>query len=463
MPASGHVWGAFDSLGVVKRVTGYAELAGQRIAYEVVGEGPVDFVANTGWLSPLDVEWDDPHSRAFFEQWARFARIIRFDRRGVGASDPIPPDALPPWESLSDEIESVMDAVDSDQAVLVAGGTAAPASALFAASRPERALGLVLFQATVRLLEDDDYPFGLSKADHAQMIGRLDREWGTGRFTASLFPSRAEDPEFIEYLAKQERATSSPTLIRRYLEADASSDARAVLPLIKVPTLVLHRTDSPALPIEHGRYVAEHIPNSRLVELPGGDIAPMYESPELAIAAIEEFASEIRPLARKHERQLATVLFTDIAASTQVAEKLGDRRWRGLLERHDQVSRQTVGDHLGNWITSTGDGALATFPGPGRAIRSATSLRRRVRDIGLSIRTGIHTGEIEIRGDDVGGIAVHLAARIMSTADPGEILVSNTVKDLVIGSEIEFEDRGTHRLKGIEGQWRLYSVASDTS
>ncbi len=443
----------------MERRTGYADLHGQRIAYEIVGDGPVDFVLNTGWLSPLDAEWDDPHARAFFQEWARFGRVIRFDRRGVGASDPIPGDALPPWESLSDEIEAVMDTVGCEQAVLLAGGTAAPAMALFAASRPERTTGLVLFQATVRLLKDEGYPFGISEAEHDQLLRLLDQEWGTGRFTASLMPSRASDPEFIEYLAKVERATASPSLIRRYIAADASSDGRAVLPTIDVPTLVLHRTDSQALPIEHGRYVAEHVPNARLVELPGADVAPFYEYPELTLAAIEEFASAIRSV-DKPERQLASVLFTDIVGSTERAEQLGDHLWRGLLERHDQIARQTVADHMGKWITSTGDGALATFPGPGRAILSAASLRNRIEDIGLGVRTGIHTGEIEIRGGDVGGIAVHLAARIMAKANAGEILVSNTVKDLVIGSDIQFEGRGTHHLRGIEGEWQLYSVIS---
>ena len=442
----------------MQRHTGYAELEDQRIAYEVFGEGPVDFVANTGWLSPFDVEWDDPHARVFHQEWARFSRVIRFDRRGVGASDPIPSDALPPWESLGDEIEAVMDAVGSSQAIVLAGGTAAPAAAFFAATRPERVVGLVLFQATVRLMEDDDYPFGLTKEEHTRMLEALDREWGTGGFTASLFPSRAADPQFREYLAKQERSTASPGLIRRYIEADASADGRALLPSINVPTLVLHRTSAPALPIEHGRYVAEHVPNARLVELPGGDIAPFYEYPELTLAAMEEFVREIEPVTVSN-RQLATVLFTDIVGSTEKAEQLGDRRWRALLDRHDEVARQTVTEHLGDWITSTGDGIVATFQGPGRAIRSATSLNRDIRAFGLHTRSGIHTGEIEIRDGNVGGFAVHLAARVMALADPDEIMVSRTVKDLVVGSDLSFEDRGSHLLKGIQDPWHVYALS----
>lgn len=442
----------------MERSTGYAELGGQRIAYEVIGDGAIDLILNTGWFNTFDVEWDDPHARAYLQQMARFARLIRFDRRGVGASDPIPPDALPPWEALSDEIEAVMDAAGSDQAVVFAGGTAAPAAALFAASRPERAVGLVLFHATVRLLGDDTYPFGLSEEEHDQMLQLLGQEWGTGRFFATLFPSRAGDPEFVELLAKSERATTSPTQIRRYIEADASSDGRAVLPLITVPTLVLHRSDSPALPIEHGRYIVEHVPNGTLVELPGGDIAPFYEYPELSLAAIEEFLSALGP-ASEPDRQLATVLFTDIVESTRKAEELGDRRWQELLDRHNEVARQTVEALSGRWVRFTGDGVLATFPGPGRAIVGADRLQTEISTVGLHIRTGIHTGEVEIRGGDVGGIAVHLAARVMEQADTDEILVSRTVKDLVVGSDLQFIDRGVHTLKGIDESWHLFAVA----
>lgn len=443
----------------MERTTSYADLDGQRIAYEVVGGGAVDFVLNTGWLNTFDAEWDDPYSRAFLSQWGRFGRLIRFDRRGVGASDPIPVDALPPWESLSDEIEAVMDAAGSEQAVVVAGGTAAPAAAFFVASRPERTRGLVLFQATVRLLADDDYPFGMTADEHEQMLELLSQEWGTGRFILSMMPSRAGDPEFLEYLARVERSTATPTLIRRYIEADASADGRAMLPLITAPTLVLHRTGSPGLPIEHGRYVAEHIPNARLVELPGADIAPMYEYPELTLAAVEDFAAEIEP-AGAPDRQLATVLFTDIVGSTRKAEELGDRRWQELLDRHNEIARQTVQNHAGRWVRSTGDGMVATFQGPGRAIVGAGRLRAGAVAVGLHIRTGIHTGEVEIRGVEVGGIAVHLAARVMETASPDEILVSRTVKDLVVGSDLQFEDRGIRTLKGIDDAWQLYAVVA---
>lgn len=441
----------------MERSTGYAELSGQRIAYEIIGDGPIDLVINTGWFSPFDVEWDDPSSRAFYQQLARFSRAIRFDRRGVGASDPIAVDALPPWESLGDEIEAVLDAVGSEQAVVMAGGNAGPGTAFFAASRPSRTLGLILFQTTVRLLKDENYPFGIDEDERDRQLQLLREAWGTGASVELFFPSRVSDSDFIEYVAKQERATTSPTVIAKYIEADASSDGRAVLPTITVPTLVMHRTNSPALSIEHGRYMAEHIPDATLVELPGGDVAPFFEYPELALAGIEEFASAIQPVTEPN-RQLATVMFTDIVDSTRRAEQLGDRRWQALLDRHNEIARETVSANAGTWVRSTGDGMLATFPGPGRAIIGGAGLQTEVAKIDLSIRTGIHTGEVEINGDDVGGIAVHLAARIMAEARADEILVSRTVKDLVVGSDLVFEDRGAHTLKGIDDPWQLYAV-----
>lgn len=442
----------------MERRTGYALLGIERIAYEVIGDGPIDIVGNSGWFPPFDVEWDDPYARSFLGQLARFARVVRFDRRGVGASDPVPGDALPPWESLSDEIETVMDAADSGQAVLLVGGSAVAPAALFASSRQARTRGLILFQPTVRLKADEDYPFGLSDEEHSMMLRQLSEQWGTGQFIASMIPSRSGDPQFLDYLAKLERAATSPTVIRKYVEADASSDGRWVLPSITAPALVIQRTDNPMLPVEHGRYIAERIPNATLVEVPGSDIAPYYEHADLILDAIEDFVTAIEP-ASTSDRRLATVMFTDIVDSTRTAEGLGDRRWRTLLDRHDEVARQVVEYHSGHWVQSTGDGLLATFPGPGRAILAAENLLREMSDIRLQLRTGIHTGEIEARGHNVGGIGVHIAARVMAMAGPSEILVSRTVKDLVVGSNFEFEDRGIHELKGVDDAWQLYAVA----
>lgn len=437
--------------------TGYASLDDERIAYQVIGNGPVDIVVNAGWWSPFDVEWEEPSIRSFYQQLARFSRIIRFDRRGIGASDPIPLDALPPWESLSDEIEAVMDAVGSERAFVLAAGSAGPGGALFAATHPDRTAGLILGHTTVRWLQDDDYPFGWPADEQAAMAEAAREDWGTGAMLTAAFPSRANDPDFPKYYAKVERATTSPKAIAKYLQSEALTDGRAVLPTISVPTVVLHRTESPMLSIDHGRYLAEHIPGAKLVEIPGGDAAPYWEHPDVFIAAVEDFVSESAAPA-PIDRQLATVMFTDIVDSTKTAESLGDRRWQAVLERHHEIARQTVGSHAGSFIRSTGDGMLATFTGPGRAIVGASSLLASIAPTDLHLRTGIHTGEIEVRGDDVGGIAVHLAARVMAEAIADEILVSRTVKDLVVGSEIEFADRGIHALKGIDDPWQLYAV-----
>ncbi len=438
--------------------TGYAVLGDERIAYQIIGDGPVDIVVTAGWWSPFDIEWEEPSIRSFYLQLARFARIVRFDRRGMGASDPIPLDALPPWESLSDEIEAVMDAVSSERAFLLAAGNAGPAGSLFAATHPDRTSGLILGHTTVRMLRDDDYEFGYAREEMEEWARDAIDEWGTGTLLSFSFPSRAHDPEFVRFHARVERATTSPKALAKYMAAEAFIDGRAVLPTIAVPTLVLHRTDSPVLPIEHGRYLAEHIPGATLVEVPGADAAPYWEHPDVFVGAIEEFVSGAAPSAPV-DRQLATVMFTDIVGSTVKAESLGDRRWQALLDRHHEISRQAVGANAGHWVRSTGDGMLATFPGPGRAIVGAADLLGAIGGLDLRLRTGIHTGEIEVRGSDVGGIAVHLAARIMAEAAADEILVSRTVKDLVVGSDLAFEDRGVHTLKGIDEAWHLYAVA----
>ncbi|MFQ5967983.1 MAG: adenylate/guanylate cyclase domain-containing protein [Acidimicrobiia bacterium] len=437
--------------------TGYAELGDQRIAYQILGDGPIDVVYTFGFVGSIDVEWEDPSVRLFFQQIARYARVIRFDRRGTGASDPIALDALPPWESFADEIEAVMDSVGSDQAAVIAGGPAGPVGLLFAATRPERVRALILYQTSVRYLEDDDYPIGIPRQQLNEYQARVREGWGTGEVLDLMFPSRAGDERFRTWYAKLERSISSPGAIQKYMEAEAEIDARALLPTITVPTLVIHRTDSEVSPLAWGRYIADHIEGARLVELPGGDVAPYWDHPELTLDATEEFLTGIRREAPK-DRQLATVLFTDVVDSTRKAEELGDRRCRVLIDLHDSTARDLVHDHAGHLVRTTGDGILATFDGPGRAIRGATVLQDELAKADLQIRTGIHAGEIEILDNDVAGIAVHLAARIMAAAGAGEIMVSRTVRDLVVGSGISFKDRGSYTLKGIEGEWQLYLV-----
>jgi class 3 adenylate cyclase len=437
--------------------TGYARLGGQRIYYQVLGDGPIDLIVNTGAWGSIDVEWEDPEIRLFYQKAARFSRVIQFDRRGSGASDPIPLDALPPWESFVEELECVIDEVGSERAALLGGADGGPVSMLFAANRPERVSALILSSTFARLLADDDYPFGIPIEEADEYVRQIGDGWGTPGAAAGWMPSRANDPAFLKWMAKVQRSVYSPSAAEAYARQSLATDARAILPTIRVPTLVLHVAASPVMPIEFGRYIAEHIEGAKFIEMPGTDAAPYWEHPDLTISAVEEFLTGMQP-AVVPDRRLATVLFTDIVDSTRQAEELGDRSWRTLLDLHDETTHRLVERNAGEVVKNTGDGVLATFDGPGRAIRSATSLQDELARVQLDLRTGIHAGEIETRGDDVGGLAVHLAARVMAEADAGEILVSRTVRDLVVGSEITFSDRGAHHLKGIEGEWNLYSV-----
>lgn len=437
--------------------TGYAQLGDDRIAYQVLGDGPIDIVLTTGFWGAFDAEWEDPGIRLFYQQMATYARVIRFDRRGSGASDPIQTDALPPMESFADEIECVMDAVGSDQAAIVAAASAGPVGLLFATTRPERVKALVLYQTTVRNLADDDFPMGVPAEAWDAAAADWREGWGTGSMLDAVFPSRVGDERFKTWYAKLQRSISSPAVIGKYQAAERDLDARSLLSSVTVPTLVIHRTDSEISPLAYGQYMADRIEGATLLELPGADVAPYWDRPELTLDAVEEFVTGVRRKAPR-KRQLATLLFTDIVDSTKRAEELGDRRWHVLIELHDDTARDLIEGHSGHLVKTTGDGILATFDGPGRAIRSASILQDELARANLEIRIGIHTGEIEIGESDIGGIAVHLASRIMDLAGAGEILVSSTVRDLVVGSDLDFDDRGPHALKGIEGTWEIYSV-----
>jgi class 3 adenylate cyclase len=327
----------------------------------------------------------------------------------------------------------------------------------FAATRPERTSALILGNATARYVADDDYPIGLPPERVEAIISRVEDTWGTAEPIATAIPSRAGDERFRRWAARLQRSIASPRTVHVFLRALFQVDVRPLLPLVQAPTLVLHRRDFPLLPIEHGRYLAEHIPNARLVELPGSDGPLTWETPELTLGHIEEFLTGVR-VSAPATRVLATVLFTDIVASTERAAELGDRRWRELLQVHDDLGARLVEQWGGRVVKTTGDGLLATFDGPGRAIACAVALRDRLADIDLQIRAGLHAGEVELRDGDVGGIAVHLAARIMAEAGPGEVVVSRTVRDLVAGSDHRLEDRGTRQLKGVEGDWQLFAV-----
>lgn len=442
----------------MERAIGYARLGSQRIAYEVVGSGPIDLVLTTGSFSALDTDWEDPMAELFFRRLSSFVRLIRFDRRGTGGSDPLPLDALPPWESFVEELECVMDDAGSERAAIMTSYDAGPMGMLFAATKPERTVALILVNTGARYLRDDDYPIGMPLDVASELNRTMAERWGSEQHVILQVPSRADDAGFRRWYAKKTRSIAGPAAAAAYFRSMFKADARAMLPAIHVPTLVLHRTAYRFMPIEHGRYLAEHIAGATLVELPGSDGPLYWEHPDRALDAVERFLTGVTPAASTSTRVLATVLYTDIVESTRLLERMGDARWRGLLDMHDDIAGSLVGAHGGRLVKTTGDGVLATFDGPGRGIRFAASFRERLRPLALAIRTGIHTGEVEIRGADVGGIAAHLAARIMALAAGDEILVSRTVRDLVVGSDLAFEDRGTHRLKGIEGEWQLLAV-----
>jgi class 3 adenylate cyclase len=437
--------------------TSYARVGSDRLAYQVLGKGPPDLVFTMGPFGHVDIVWEDPQMALFLRRLASFSRLIRFDRRGTGASDPLPQNPLPPWEAYTQELTAVMDAAGSQRAALLAAGPeAGPMALFFAGTKPERTTALILVDATARYLVADDYPIGFPREAAEAMIARAEELWGTEAFAGSYVPARAGDERFRRWSARLERAIASKRVVGAYLRALLEVDVRAVLPLIQAPTLVVAHREFQQLPVAHGRYLAEHIPRARLVELPG-DLPIIWGQPELVLEVVEELLAGANPSVEL-TRVLATVLFTDIVDSTGEAERMGDRRWRQLLDVHDELAGRLVEQWGGRLVKTTGDGILATFDGPGRAIGCAAALRDELGEIGVRIRAGLHTGEVELRGDDVGGIAVHLAARVMATAGAGEIVVSRTVRDLVVGSDVVLQDRGSRRLKGVEGDWQLFRV-----
>jgi class 3 adenylate cyclase len=450
--------GAFAMEAAVQPETRYARLGADRVAYQVLGEGPPDLVMTTGNYSHVDMVWEDPGIALFLRTLASFSRLIVFDRRGTGASDPLPPGALPPWEAYAQDLTAVLDAVGSQQAALLAQLDASPMALFFAGTRPERTGALILVNAAAKFQADDDYPIGVPAAVAEALLAQFDQLWGTEAMAAMFAPSRAGDQRFCRWFARFQRAIASPRVVQAFLRANLEMDARPILPLIQAPTLVLHRRDYQFIPLANGRYLAEHLPGARLVELAGTEQSLFWETPQLALDHIERFLTGVRRVAPP-TRILATVVFTDIVGSTQQAGELGDRRWRELLNVHDELTGRLVEEFGGRLVKTTGDGILATFDGPGRAIHCAVALKEELAGIGVQLRAGLHTGEVEVRDDDVGGIAVHVAARVMAAAKPDEILVSRTVRDLAAGADITLEDRGMYLLKGIDGDWQLHAVA----
>jgi class 3 adenylate cyclase len=435
--------------------TRYARSGDLHIAYQVVGDGPMDLIYVPTWISQVEHYWDDPGIARYFSRLASFSRLIMFDRRGSGLSDPVP--EAPTLEEQIDDVVAVMDAAGSEKAAVYAQLEGGAMAMLFAASHPERTTALILYEAMPRMSWAPDYDWAMRPEDRDRQVGK---GWGNGDRIIGLAPESSKNPRLRNWFAKLERLAASPGTARKLLMMNAQVDVRAVLPTIKVPTLVLHRKGDQFVDRRHSEYLAEHIPGARYVVLPGREAISFGPDSRALLEEIEEFLTGHRH-APDPERILATVMFSDIVDSTRRASQLGDRRWREQLEAIESAMRHELDRFRGRAIKTMGDGLLATFDGPARAIRCATAIRDGARrQFGLDLRTGLHTGEVEMIGDDVGGIAVHIGARVGASAAPGEVLVSGTVKDLVVGSGIEFDDRGERELRGIPGQWRLWAVAS---
>ncbi len=436
--------------------TRYAKSGGLNIAYQVAGDGALDLVYVPGWVSNVEGNWELPAHERFLRRLARFSRVILFDKRGTGLSDPLPAAELPTLEERIDDVRAVMDAAASERAAFLGWSEGGLLSVMFCASNPQRAVALATFGIFAKRIWSPDYPWAPTPDERNREIEIVEREWGNEMDLEVLAPSAAGDPTFKRQLLSYLRRSASPATAAALLRMNSQLDVRGVLPTIHVPTLVLHRTGDRESNVEEGRWIAGRIPTAKFVELPGDDHIPWVGDQELVLDEIEEFMTGVRP-AREADRVLATVLFTDIVDSTAHAATLGDRAWRDVLERHHADVRTELERWRGREVDSAGDGFFATFDGPARAIHCALAVADRARGLGLAVRAGVHTGECELLGDKVAGIAVHTGARVAALARAGEVLVSQTVKDLVAGSGLEFDDRGEHELKGLPGRWRVYA------
>jgi pimeloyl-ACP methyl ester carboxylesterase len=435
----------------------YARSGDVHVAYQVVGDGPVDLVMAMGAFTNLEVLWELQEYRRLCEDLGSFARLLLFDKRGMGLSDRVHFGTL---EERMDDIRAVMDAAGSESAALIGVSEGGPLSVLFAATYPERTRALILAGAEVKEEKTDDWPWG--EATREEMNEFLQPEaivsrWGKGLFLEQFIPSRSGDENLRAMLGRLQVQSASPTDALAFMRMAFEIDVRDIVPSVNVPTLVVHRTGDRVCNIENGRFLARHIPGAKFIELPGADHSIWTEQSDVIVSEIREFLTGVRE-PEDPDRVVATILFTDIVGSTERARELGDRAWRNLLDEHHALVRHELERFRGREIDTAGDGFFATFDGPARAIRSAKAIGESIRTLGVELRAGLHTGEVELAGDAVRGIAVHTGARVAAHAGAGEVLVSQTVKDLVAGSGIEFEDRGTRELKGIPGEWRLYAV-----
>jgi class 3 adenylate cyclase len=439
--------------------TQYAKSGDVSIAYQVVGEGPIDLIFTFGWVSHLDFQWAEPTLTRFLRWLAQFARVIVFDKRGTGLSDPVT--HAPSLEERMDDFRLVMEAAGSERAAFLGYSEGGAMAALYAAAHPERVSALVMYETWVcGLLDPIENPGGEKWIEVSGRVAESIDHWGEGYGLDIGAPSLAASPLERRMYGAFERASMSPGMARALWHAVTQGDIREVLPAIRVPTLIIHHTDS-QIPVENARYAVEHVPGARLVELNGTDHLPMGHDADRIAGEIEEFLTGARD-AKEPDRKLATVLFTDIVGSTEMAASLGDSEWKRLLGEHDAAVREVLDRYQGEEVKHTGDGFLEVFDSPARAIRFARATRSRLRDLGIQIRTGLHTGEIEIAGKDLAGLSVHIGARVMAEAGPGEILVSSSVKDLAVGSGFKFKPRGPQILKGAPGQWELFALDDDT-
>jgi pimeloyl-ACP methyl ester carboxylesterase len=437
----------------------YAQSGSVSIAFTTVGDGPIDVVMVPGYVSHLEVGFENPKLRRLADRIGSFARLIMFDRRGTGMSDPVA--VAPTLEERMDDVRAVMDAVGSERAALFGFSEGAPMSILFGATYPARTRALVLYGAMARSTWAPDYPWATPKEALLQSaVDLLMPVWGTGDIVEVFAPSEADDAETRAWYGRLQRFAASPAMSGMVMQAFFDTDVRSALPLIQAPTVVIHRRGDRVVSVEAGRWLADHIAGARFVELPGVDHAPYSGDVETLADEIEEFLTGMRAVPTDTlDRVLATVLFVDIVGSTERLAAIGDQRWRELLDKYHASARRQVERFRGREIDTAGDGVFACFDGPARAIGCAHAIREAVRAIGLEVRSGLHTGECVLAGQKLAGIAVHTGARVAAAARPGEVLVSQTVKDLVAGSGIAFDERGAHQLKGVPGEWRLYAAA----
>ena len=437
--------------------TKYARSGDVRIAYQVTGDGPVDVVWAPGTMSHLDLDWEIPQRALFFERFSTFCRLIRFDKRGTGLSDR--PVHMATLEERTDDIRAVMDDVGIKSANIFGVSEGGSMACLFAATYPERVKALLIWGAQARWVASEDHPWAQTREEHNEMLAMVQDDWPSIEYIIGPGAGMGKDasPAAVDAVARYMRAAASPSAVRAYEIMNGQIDTRPILPSIQAPTLVMNRTGDPCARIEAARDMASRIPGAKFKEYPGNSHSMMLDDMETVLSDIQEFITGKRPI-DTYDRTLSTVLFLDIASSTERAAALGDTGWRNILNSYYAIVRKELSRFRGTEINTTGDSFLATFDGPGRAIRCALAIALGVRQLGIDVRAGVHTGECELMGDNIGGIAVHIGARIMAQAEPGAVFVSGTVKDLVAGSGIDFEDRGVHQLKGVPGEWRLFAA-----